>query len=158
MKKQHKKDLKYFSKFANKIDLIAQIKRFENQTKKEKQNNKKNRKHRKDFDIFEFKFEQKKFKSNKRKKNKNNKKIIKANLFATLTIQIIYQSLQSSKTSILSHDCFVELLRSMSTSKLKRVALSVINVSISNIVQRNVSIKRKRRYFIKKFSISQKTN
>ena len=67
LKKQHKKDLKYFFKFANKIDLIAQVKRFENQTKREKQNNKKNRKHKKDFDIFEFEFEQKKFKNNKKK-------------------------------------------------------------------------------------------
>ena len=64
MKKQYKKNLKYFFKFVNKIDLITQVKRFENQTKREKQNNNKNRKHKRNFDIFEFEFEQKKFKSN----------------------------------------------------------------------------------------------
>ena len=93
-----------------------------------------------------------------KKRTKAIEKMIKANLFATLTIQIIYQFLQSSKTSILSHDCLIELSKNMSTSKSKRVTLSIINVSISNIVQRNVSIKRKRRYFMKKFSISQKIN
>ena len=34
--------------------------------------------------------------------------------------------------------------------------MSVINVSISNIMQRNVSINKERRYFMKKFSIFQK--
>ena len=68
LKKQHKKDLKYFFKFVNKIDLITQVKRFENQSKKQKQNNKKNRKHKRNFDIFEFKFKSKKFKKNNKKK------------------------------------------------------------------------------------------
>ena len=46
----------------------------------------------------------------------------------------------------------------MSTLKSKKIALSVINVSTSNIMQKNVSIKRERRYFMKKFSIFQKIN
>ena len=80
LKKQHKRNLKYFFKFVNKIDLITQIKRFENQTKKEKHNNKKNRKHKKNFDIFEFEFEQKNLKAIIIK-NKNNKKNDKSKSF-----------------------------------------------------------------------------